>query len=101
MLGAEIGIPKHQPDWELYTLLRALLTWEKVIFASRGQVTIYGDALGIMFSAIKFKARSPSLNKLAMLMALVFAPHGRSLDGVHLWSEQNTLADFLSRAVRP
>jgi hypothetical protein len=50
-----------------------------------------------MHSAVRFKSADPFINLLCMELALLFAPHGSELEAVHLWSENNHIADALSR----
>jgi hypothetical protein len=83
--------------WECYMLLLALHTWSTVVFQSRGVLRIIGDALGVLHSAVRFKSQDPVINVMCMELALLFAPHGSELEAVHLWSENNHLADTLSR----
>ena len=56
-----------------------------------------GDALGMLHGAVKFKSKDPGINLMFMELALIFAPKGATLEAVHLWSEENELADALSR----
>ena len=56
-----------------------------------------GDALGILQAAVKFKAKDVAVNALYMELALIFAPHGVELSAVHVWSENNVLADTVRR----
>ena len=78
-------------------LLLAILTWQKVIFTCTGNLHVVGDALGMLQGAAKFKAKDPVINLMMMEAALVFAPYGRTLEAMHVWSEENTWADELSR----
>ena len=43
------------------------------------------------------RAKGPGVNVVAMEMALRLAPAGLILMATHLWSEQNVIADQLSR----
>jgi len=56
-----------------------------------------GDALGMLHGAAKFKSKDPGINLLFMELALIFAPSGASIETLHIWSEENSLADALSR----
>ena len=78
-------------------LLLAIFTWRSVIFRSKGRLRIIGDALGVLHAAIRFKSNDPIINLMCMELALLFAPHGSELEAMHLWSEDNTVADALSR----
>jgi hypothetical protein len=83
--------------WEALCLLIAIKTWSKVLSTSSGSLVVMGDALGMLHGASKFKARDPGLNLLFMEMALIFAPQGSTIEALHMWSEENALADVLSR----
>ena len=48
-------------------------------------------------AALKFRAKSPSLNRIVCEIALVIAPLGLTTEAVHIWSEDNALCDSLSR----
>ena len=78
-------------------MLAAVATWQKVIFASTGALTVFGDALGMLHGAVRFKSKDPGINLLFMELALLFAPRGATLEAMHWWSEENELADDLSR----
>jgi hypothetical protein len=56
-----------------------------------------GDTLGVLQGAVKFKAKNSIINPIVMELALLFAPVGAELSAVHIWSEDNVLADALSR----
>ena len=56
-----------------------------------------GDALGVLQGAAAFRAQDPVINTIFMELALFFAPKGAELSAMHVWSENNTLADSLSR----
>jgi hypothetical protein len=95
--SATIGDCSSQARWEFYMLLLAIVTWQPVIFRSKGTLRIIGDALGIMHNAVRFKSKDAVINLMCMEVALVFAPRGAELEAVHLWSEHNDVADALSR----
>jgi len=63
----------------------------------RGVVTIVSDAEGVLSDLIKLKATKPTINNLAKELAMHLAPLGLELQGLHIWSERNELADALSR----
>ena len=56
-----------------------------------------GDALGMLYGAVRFTSKDPGINLIFMELALVFAPRGATIEAMHLWSEENTTADALSR----
>ena len=53
--------------------------------------------MGILLGASVLRSKDPQVNRLFQELVLVFAPRGCTLDAVHVWSEDNALADFLSR----
>jgi len=64
---------------------------------SSGSLVAAGDALGVLHGAAKFKAKDPGIKLIFMEMALIFAPQGSTIEALHIWSEENALADALSR----
>ena len=56
-----------------------------------------GDALGVVYDALKLRASDWILNVLMGELALVLAPTGQHLTGAHVWSERNETRDKLSR----
>ena len=83
--------------WEAYMLLCAFRAWDRVIASSSGAPLAVGDALGMLHGAVKFKSKDPAINCIFMELALLFAPRGGTLSAVHFWSEENDVADDLSR----
>ena len=83
--------------WEAFCLLLAVRAWQQVVFASSGQRIAMGDALGMLYGAVRFKSKDPGINLIFMELALVFAPRGATIEAMHLWSEENTTADARSR----
>ena len=75
--------------WEAYCLLVAFPTWEKIIFSSSGTPVAMGDALGMLFGAVRLKSKDSGINLTFMEAALLVAPHGRTMEAMHLWSEEN------------
>eukprot|EP00972_Heterocapsa_arctica_P064784 9558943-Heterocapsa_arctica.AAC.1 len=64
---------------------------------TRGPIKVSTDAEGIMVSMVRLRSTSPAINNLAKELALFLAPLGHSLSGIHLWSEENSWCDQLSR----
>ena len=95
LLGVVVGDPAHQATFEAYTFLLAVATW--VTSDMRGRVILIGDALGVMCGVVTLSAKSEIVNKIAMELALHLAPLCISLQGVHIWGEENDMADALSR----
>ena len=94
---ARIGDCGSQARWEAFALLLAIRTWRSVLLASRGPVLAIGDALGMMQGAVRFRSRDPAINLIFMEIAFIIGREGRTLEALHLWSQQNQLADDLSR----
>ena len=78
-------------------MFHAFRTWDKVISASTGRPVAVGDALGMLYGAVEFRSQDPVINKVFMEMALLVAPRVSTLEAVHVWSEENVIADTLSR----
>ena len=97
LLGAIIGEPAGQARWEAFTILASMCLWKSWWSPRHRQVTILGDALGIMEGASKFRSKDAKINAIFAELALVIAPTGATLAQIHLWSERNSLADALSR----
>jgi len=94
---AKVGDPGSQARWEALAMLLAFRSWDSVIAKSSGMPIAFGDALGMLYGAARFRSKDPVLNKIFMEMALLFAPRGSTLEAVHIWSEENHIADALSR----
>ena len=60
----------------------------------REALVVVGD---FTFGAVRFKAKDPGINFTSMELALVFVPQGATIEALHLWSEENVVADALSR----
>ena len=56
-----------------------------------------GDALGVVYDALKLRSGDRVLNQVMGELALVLAPMGQHLLGAHIWSERNEVCDKLSR----
>ena len=95
MLGVALGDPAGQPVWELYALLLALVRWRSP--DTPGGISVLGDASGILAAAVKRAARAPLVSPLVQELALVLASDFRTLEAIHIFSEDNTAADALSR----
>ena len=63
----------------------------------RGRVCMIGDAEGILGALTRLRSADEIVNLMAMELALWIAPRGLSLEGVHIWGEENAVADKLSR----
>ena len=95
LLQATIGDPAHQATFEAYVFLLAVTSW--VTPLTKGRIILIGDALGVMHSIIQLSSKVFIVNEIAKELALHLAPLCTSLSGIHIWGEENALADALSR----
>ena len=63
----------------------------------RGRVCVIGDAEGILGALTRLRSADEVVNLMAMELALWIAPRGLALEGVHIWGEEDAVADKLSR----
>ena len=82
---------------EAYALLLSVSTWARILEQAQGALHIRGDALGVLQSMLRFKAKDPVLNAIAGELAYLIAPIGLDLRAAHIWSERNVVCDYLSR----
>ena len=99
LLQAEIGMPHGQARWEAYMFMLAMRQWCHCDLI--GRIVLIGDAEGVISSLCRFSSKDPVINDMAKEIGLWLAPWGYSLEGVHIWGEQNTWADALSRQTVP
>ena len=99
LLHAVVGDPGSQAIWEAFMFLLAVRQWLNL--ATRGRLTVRCDAEGVLLDLVQMRAKSAAINEIAKELALLLAPMGRELVGIHLWSENNELADALSRGAPP
>ena len=96
LLFAVRGDPAHQATWEAFMALLAIRHF--VTLKSRGKFVLVGDDFGSM---VQFGSdegsKATKINEIAKELALHLAPLGHELVGIHVWSEENVLADALSR----
>ena len=90
-----IGKPDGQARWEAYMFLLAVRQWVRP--GLRGRITMVGDAEGILGSLTAFRSDDHVINDISKEMALVLAPLGFELEAIHIWGEENVMADDLSR----
>ena len=95
LLGTKWGDPAHQATWESFMVLLAIRHF--VTADVRGRIVLVGDALGVWFGMVRFCAQAKEINEIAKEVAMHLAPLDHEFEGVHIWSEMNTLADALSR----
>ena len=97
VLQVDRGAPSGQARLEAYTLLVSVWCWRRLLAETNGGFAIIGDALGVVYDALKLRASDRVLNSVMGELALVLAPMGKHLSGAHVWSERNTTCDKLSR----
>ena len=95
LLLAEIGTSRSQATWEAFMMLLAIRQWAGL--AQRGRLCVRGDASGVLSGLVQMRASSSIINEICKELALAIAPWGMQLTGIHVYSEQNKLADALSR----
>jgi hypothetical protein len=97
LLGATRGDPASQAVWETYALLLAVDAWASVLTDHSGTLEFRGDAQGILQAVLKRRARSPVINLLIAELQLCLGRTMFDMYASHVWSEDNELADDLSR----
>ena len=95
--NANIGDCASQAKWEAFALTASVVLWKRVVLASRGNLVAVGDPLGMLHGAVNFRSKDPDINRMFWELALHIGPTGRTVEAIHIWSEQNALADRLSR----
>ena len=78
-------------------LLLAIATWQQTLVDIPGAMHAIGDAEGVLKAVLARRAEAPTINKLAMEIQLVLGPSMQDLYATHIWSEDNEIADQLSR----
>jgi hypothetical protein len=99
LLQAEIGMPHGQARWEAYMFMLAMRQWCHCGLI--GRIVLIGDAEGVISSLCRFSSKDPVINDMAKEIGLWLAPLGLLIRGVHIWGEQNSWADALSRQTVP
>ena len=98
LLEAPIGDSSGQARWEAYTVLLAVSTWRRLFANPVNRVILVGDAEGVLHGAVTLHSKDPVINKVFGEVALLIGPSGGCLKAVHYWSEDNEVADALSRS---
>jgi hypothetical protein len=62
-----------------------------------GIVSVVGDAEGVLGALTRMRSDDPIINLITMDFALWIAPRGLSVEGLHIWGEENAAPDQLSR----
>jgi hypothetical protein len=94
-MQAVLGSPDGQARWEAYMMLLALKQWADM--GGHGIITLVGDAEGVLGALTRLRSADMVINAIAMELALWLAPRGLAVEGLHIWGEENTAADQLSR----
>ena len=58
---------------------------------------LIGDAEGVLRAVVKRKAKCPALNLIMAEISLTLSQTPWELEAAHIWSEENAIADALSR----
>ena len=95
LMACPLESPDGQARWEAFMMVLALRQWMQK--GLRGRVCMIGDAEGILGALTRLRSADEIVNLMAMELALWIAPRGLSLEGVHIWGEENAVADKLSR----
>ena len=96
-LSANVGDCASQAVWECYMLLLAVTTWQQTLIDVSGSMQVIGDAEGVLKAVLARRAKAPTINKLVMEIQLVLGPSMQDIYATHIWSEDNEIADMLSR----
>ena len=97
LLRAKRGDPASQAVWETYALLLAVDAWSEKLAVRTGTLELRGDAQGILAAVLRRRARSPIINIMIAEIQLCLGKSMFDVYGSHVWSEDNELADNLSR----
>ena len=95
ILKAQIGSPDGQARWEGFSFLLAIRQW--ITPGLVGRITLVGDAEGVLGALAMMRSSDPVINSMAQEIALWLAPKGLALESLHVWGEENRVADRLSR----
>ncbi|CAK0818274.1 unnamed protein product, partial [Prorocentrum cordatum] len=95
LLHAQVGSPAGRASREAFAMLLAAKLW--ISPEVLGRITFAGDAQGVLAALVQLRGDSAIMIDVAKELALHLAPLGHALEGLHIWAEQNKLADALSR----
>ena len=97
LLCATRGDPASQALWEAYALLLAIVAWSPLLRVEGRALRLHGDAQGVLQAVVTRKAKSPHLNLVILEIQLELGATMYDLTAAHFWSEENEIADALSR----
>ena len=97
MLKVAIGDPAGQAIWEAYMALVAIHSFSRQVQEHPGTLQLIGDAEGVLKAVLARRARCPVINKIIMEIQLILGQSMADLFASHIWSEENEVADQLSR----
>ena len=86
----------HKPV-SLKPLLIAVSTWGELLAEARCTLELRGDALGVLQAVLSRRARCPAVNSIIAEVQLLLGKSMFDLFAAHVWSEENEVADALSR----
>ena len=75
----------------------AMSTWRHVLVRMQGPLQLSGDAQGVLQAVLARRARDPNINSIVAEVQLLLGPSMLDLYAAHVWSEENLIADALSR----
>ena len=94
---AGLGDCSDQASFEAYMLLLACATWHKELTHQAGELRLTGDAEGVLRAVLSRRSRSPIINLIIMELQYLLGQTMHDIYAVHVWSEDNHVADALSR----
>ena len=97
LLNVRVGDPAAQAIWEAFSLLIAINTWKHVLAQRSGTLELRGDAEGVLKAVLQRRAKAPVVNLIVAEMQLVLGQTMFDMFAAHVWSEENVVADLLSR----
>ena len=96
-LTAKIADCASQAVWEAYMALIAIFTWRHLLSRAAGTLELIGDAEGVLKAVLARRAKSPVVNSIIMEIQLMLGNTMHDLFASHVWTDDNGVADLLSR----
>ena len=89
LLHTRRGDPAPQATWEAFMALPAIRHFVSQML--RGKIIL---VLGVWYGMVRMSAKSHKIHEVAKEEALLLAPLGHQLVGIHVWSEVNIRVDL-------